>query len=105
MELPELSHLQCLVIQIIGSGKLTGRELREKLAGAGAAKSGPAFYQMMSRLEESEYVTGEYSQKIVEGQIIKERAYRVTGSGEEALTRALRFYESLRPIVRHPSYV
>jgi len=49
----------------------------------------------MARLEEAKFVEGEYSQKIVEGQIIKERFYRVTGNGERALRQTLQFYQNL----------
>ncbi|MEY2502288.1 MAG: hypothetical protein QOI07_2622 [Verrucomicrobiota bacterium] len=48
----------------------------------------------MARLEEARFVEGEYSQKIVEGQIIKERFYRVTGQGEKALRQTFDFYQN-----------
>ena len=93
--LPQLSHLQVRVIECLGANKCSGRELRDLLAAKGTKKSGPAFYQLMARLEEAGFVQGEYSQKIVEGQIIKERFYRVTGQGERALQQTLQFYQSL----------
>lgn len=74
---------------------MTGRELRKLLAAKGAKKSGPAFYQLMSRLEESGFVEGDYSQKIVEGQIIKERWYRITGEGCKARANSMQFYGGL----------
>jgi DNA-binding PadR family transcriptional regulator len=104
MSLPKLSHLQSLIVESIGSQKISGRELRLKLAKEHRErKTGPAFYQMMSRLEDGGLVEGEYTQKIVDGQIIKERLYRVTASGEKALRSTLKFYESFRGL-HGPSY-
>ena len=92
MKIPDLSHLQMLVLESLGTQKRSGRELRQRLAQSGSKKSGPAFYQLMARLEEAGLVEGEYSQKIVEKQIIKERWYRVTGEGARAARRTLNFY-------------
>lgn len=97
MNIPELSHLQTLVLECLGPQKRSGRELRQLLAHTGVKKSGPAFYQLMARLEEAGLVEGEYSQKIVEGQIIKERWYRVTGQGARAAQRTLEFYSRWLP--------
>jgi hypothetical protein len=47
-------------------------------------------------MEEAELVQGEYSSKVVEGQIIKERIYCVTGDGERALRATLSFYAKLQ---------
>ena len=96
MQLPELSHLQVLVLECLGGRKLSGRELRAELGRKGTRKTGPAFYQLMARLEESGFVKGEYSQKIVEGQIIKERNYRVCAEGARALRHTLEFYTARR---------
>ena len=91
-ELPELTHLQFLVLDIIGTAKLRGREVREELKSRGVSKTGPAFYQMMARLEEAKFVVGDYSQEIIDGQIIKERCYKVLGSGFSALRQTRDFY-------------
>ena len=56
------------------------------------ARTGPAFYQMMARLEDAGLVAGEYDQKIVDGQIIKERRYSLTARGETAWTATRVFY-------------
>ncbi len=95
MKLPELSHLRILVLDCLGTNKITGRELRKLLAAKGSKKSGPAFYQLMARLEEADFVEGDYVQKIVEGQIIKERWYRITGEGQKAKAAAEQFYSGL----------
>jgi DNA-binding PadR family transcriptional regulator len=95
-KLPELSHLQVLVLECLGTHKRSGRELRHLLAENKVKKTGPAFYQLMARLEEARFVEGEYSQKIVEGQIIKERSYRVTATGEKALRSTHEFYRNIQ---------
>jgi hypothetical protein len=102
--LPELSHLQFAVLQVLGTGVLSGKDLREGLkSNHGIRKSGPAFYQMMARLEDGKFVEGSYTQEIIDGQIIKERQYRVTAAGIRALNHTKRFYQaqnrsgSLRP--------
>lgn len=92
--LPELTHLQFAILDIIGASQITGKHLREALRGKGIKRDGPSFYQMMSRLEEAKYVKGWYEQKIVEGQIIKERNYRILGNGINALRQTRSFYSS-----------
>lgn len=84
-----------LVLDCLGTNKISGRELRKLLAAKGNKKSGPAFYQLMARLEESGFVEGDYAQKIVESQIIKERWYRITGEGQKAKATTEQFYSGL----------
>src|SRR3954449_3032964 len=92
MPVPEITHLQFLVLSSLLDGEQSGRYLREKLEENGERKSGPAFYQMMARLEDGGFVRGHYDQKIVEGQIIKERRYCVVAAGFSACRRAYEFY-------------
>lgn len=92
MNFPELTPMQELVLDIIGASEIKGRHLREQLAEQAVNKSGPAFYQMMSRLEEAGFIEGWYEQKIIEGQIIKERTYKMTGKGQRALAATLEYY-------------
>src|SRR5437762_7204649 len=91
-ELPELTRVQFLIIETIGAKRLLGAELREKLKAHSVHRTGPAFYQLMARLEEAELVEGWYEQEVIDGQIIKQRCYRVTGLGERARRATLEFY-------------
>ncbi len=84
MPIPEITNLQFFILSALIDGELSGRILREKLAEQGHKKSAPAFYQFMARLEEAGLVNGRYDQKIVDGQIIKERIYSITGHGARA---------------------
>jgi len=90
--IPEITHLQFLVLGMLRSGERTGRLVRRTLKRHGIERSGPAFYQMMARLEDAGLVAGEYDQKIVDGQIIKERRYSLTARGETAWTATRAFY-------------
>ncbi len=90
--LPELSHLQFAVLEVLGTAQKSGKDLRQGLSEHGLKKSGPAFYQMMARLEEAKFVEGWYSQVIIDGQIIKERQYKITGAGIRALNQTKQFY-------------
>lgn len=92
MSLPPLSPLQYAVLEILGSRELSGREVREHLKTRKISKSGPAFYQLMSRLEDAKFVEGKYDEKIVAGQRIKERRYFLKGEGAKALNLTRDFY-------------
>jgi DNA-binding PadR family transcriptional regulator len=90
--IPDITHLQFLVLGILRGRERRGRFVRRALARHGVRRSGPAFYQMMARLEDAGLVTGAYDQKIVEGQIIKERRYSLTDRGESAWITTRAFY-------------
>src|SRR5919108_3886400 len=90
--IPEITHLQFLVLGVLRGGARRGRFVRRALARYGVRRTGPAFYQMMARLEDAGLVDGEYDQKIVGGQIIKERRYSLTTRGETAWSSTRAFY-------------
>jgi DNA-binding PadR family transcriptional regulator len=90
--IPEITHLQFIVLGLLRSGDKTGRHVRRALARHGVRRTAPAFYQMMARLEDARFVSGEYDQKIVDGQIIKERRYSLTPQGEAAWSATRAFY-------------
>ena len=92
-KLPALTHLQFLVLETLIEADCAGRNLRKLLASYGVRNSGPAFYQMMGRLEEAKLVDGAYDQKVVAGQHIKERRYRITKAGVRAVADTRAFYE------------
>lgn len=92
MSIPDLSHLQLAVLHALGSKEISGRELRERLKKENIHRSGPGFYQIMSRLEDGDFVKGRYKDVNLDGQIVKERRYQLTGQGSKALTAAGNFY-------------
>ena len=71
--MPKVSHLQAVVLECLGTQQRSGRDLRRTLAQHSIRKSGPAFYQLMARLEEAGFVEGAYSLKATHGEVIKER--------------------------------
>ena len=93
MALPEITHLQFLVLGILLGGSRMGRDVREQLGQFGVRKSGPGFYQMMGRLEDGGFVTGSYEQEVIDGQRINQRRYEVTSQGQAAWRASRDFYE------------
>ena len=92
MSLPDLTHLQFLVIAELLAAPSSGRDLRSRLREAGVRQSGPSFYQRMATLEDAGYVSGWYEQQVVDGQIFRERHYKVLASGRKAWNEARDFY-------------
>jgi hypothetical protein len=92
MTLPKLTHLQFLVVSHLLHGTARGLEVREHLRKENVRQSGPAFYQMMAGLEDTGFVSGWYEQQIVDGQIIRERHYKVLASGRLAWEASREFY-------------
>jgi DNA-binding PadR family transcriptional regulator len=81
-----------VILSLLGEHTVSGRQLRERLKDIGLKRSGPAFYQLMARLEERGYVQGWYKQAVIDGQIIKQRFYNVTSEGFRVLQHTQRFY-------------
>jgi hypothetical protein len=92
MPLPELTHLQFLVLTVLLDSERSGRYIREQLIEQGVSKTLAAFYQLMARLEEADFIEGWYVQEVVDGIPIKERHYRALGTGAAAWERARDFY-------------
>lgn len=90
--LPEITHLQFLVLGSLRRGELPGLTIRRMLTENGVRRSGPAFYQMMSRLEESGLVRGRYRQKVTGGHTVTERRYQLSKAGSAAWERTCEFY-------------
>lgn len=104
MTLPKITHLQFTVLALLQEHERPGRTIREALGARGMRRSGPAFYQMMSRLEDADLVDGRYEQKIVDGQIIKERFYAITPAGAAAWEATRDFYlDTIRAAERAPA--
>jgi len=92
MPLPTLTHLQFLVIEALLNGDRAGHEIRDFLSSRQVNKTGPAFYQMMARLEDAEFVEGRYEENVIDGQMIRERHYHLLGDGAKAYSQTADFY-------------
>jgi DNA-binding PadR family transcriptional regulator len=91
--LPVLTHLQFLVLGVLRHDPQPGRTLRHALAAYGIRRTGPAFYQLMARLEKDRLVDGWYQQVTVGDQAVTERHYRITSDGTRRWNDARAFYE------------
>jgi DNA-binding PadR family transcriptional regulator len=100
--LPPITHLQFLILEALSDAELPGRDLRELLGGFGIRNSAPAFYQMMARLEAAGLVEGWYDQKLVGGQNVKERRYRLKPEGQRSLEATRNFYVARLSASRTP---
>jgi DNA-binding PadR family transcriptional regulator len=92
-QLPDLTHLQFLILGVLRGDEQPGRVLREALAGYGIRRTGPAFYQLMARLEKDGLVDGWYERITVGDQAVTERRYRITTDGKKQWNEARAFYE------------
>lgn len=95
--IPNLSHLQAVVLNILlDEENKSGEEIRQELESV-EPKEGPAFYQLMQRMEKSGYVEGEYKMFSFRGRKARrERFYRLTSKGIEALQHSTKFYSKIR---------
>ena len=76
-----LSSLQFLILGILLDRDCPGRTVRDRLAEFGEGKTGPAFYRLMSRMEDAGVIVGRYDHEVVAGQMIRQRIYRVSAEG------------------------
>ena len=91
--LPALTHLQFLVLGVLRHDPQPGRALRNALAAYGIRRTGPAFYQLMARMEKDGLVDGRYEQITVGDQAVTERHYKITADGVRRWNDARAFYE------------
>ena len=93
--LPTLTHLQFLVLGILRTEDQPGRALRQILAQYGIRRTGPAFYQLMARLEKERLVQGRYEPVTVGDQTVTERWYSITAPGQRRWQAAQAFYDQV----------
>ncbi len=90
---PRLTHLQFYVLSTLMDGEKSGREVREKLQSEHKQKKTlAAFYQLMSRLEDTNMVRGWYESKHIDGVTIKERRYKILSFGIKSAEESTAFY-------------
>ncbi len=90
--LPDITHLQFVVLGLMREAPQSGRDIRAELRRFGVRRTGPAFYQMMARLEDGGLVEGWYDRKVIDAQLIKERHYRIRPAGARAWAATYDFY-------------
>lgn len=94
MTLPEISHLQFLVLHLLGPKELSGRELRAALRSE-YRKTRAAFYQLMDRLTKQGFVRLRVVQVPVgdDGVTVPEHHYKLTAPGLRVMQETRGFYE------------
>ncbi len=98
--LPPITHLQFLVLGILRAEEQPGRTIREEISSYGVRQSGPAFYQMMARLEREGVIEGRYEQIEVAGQLVKERRYKIKPAGSKLWSETREFYQTVGAAAR-----
>src|SRR5262245_30552998 len=93
--LPDLTHLQFLVLGVLHGGEQPGRVIRDALTEYGVRRSAAAFYQLMARLERDRLVEGSYGAIVVGDQSVTERRYRITPGGAKLWAETRTFYEAV----------
>lgn len=94
--LPNITDLQFAILcQLMSTDSVAGIDLRSSLAQKhGISRTRAAFYDVMSRMEESRLVVGWYENKLVAGVNLRERVYQITSDGAAAVEGKIDFVNS-----------
>ncbi|MHC4401639.1 MAG: hypothetical protein ACYTG0_18365 [Planctomycetota bacterium] len=98
LKLPKMPPLQALVVTVLFDGERSSREIQQELAFRGVEKQMSLVYRLLARMELAEYVCGRYRQyRLVEGNTIRQRYYRLSERGYQAWKETVGFYAALDP--------
>jgi hypothetical protein len=94
VELPTLTHLQFLVLDLMGSqgDGTSAQQLQANLLALNVDQTGPKFYQLMKRLEEGGYVESSQTRIEVAGGEVQRTFYKITNAGTVAWRLTGEFY-------------
>ena len=102
MDLPQMTPLQALVVNILFEGELSSRRIQEELDFQGVKMKMPLVYRMLARLEVAEYVCGGYRRyEMADGRLIRERHYQVSRQGLKMWMKTVAFYAAMDPPPSH----
>ncbi|MEM8549874.1 MAG: PadR family transcriptional regulator [Verrucomicrobiota bacterium] len=102
MNTPTLSHLQFAVLDCIGGREMKGRDLRQRMKDEkGISKAGPAFYQLMGRMEEGGLVKSKVEDIELGENRLKQKIYWITGEGAKAVHRSKTYYGVHHEVATH----
>jgi DNA-binding MarR family transcriptional regulator len=91
--LPGITHLQFLVLKILSVADCCGKFIREKLVTKGISpRTQAAFSMLMGRMETDNLVEGWYDVKVIAGQTIRGRRYKITEKGIKEIEKCHEFY-------------
>lgn len=91
--LPTITHLQAAILKQLRDSPLAGVAVRIGLCALGIKKEGPAFYQLMARMEEAGLIDSRKTPLTVGDQRYHECHYKITAKGRKELERTEEFYE------------
>jgi DNA-binding PadR family transcriptional regulator len=93
MPLPKCSHQQLAVLFVlVQDGDVWGRDLRAALRKEGYKSTHASFYELLDRMEKIGLVESRFEDRDVLGQLFREKRYKITGLGQEALDEFNAFY-------------
>lgn len=96
LPLPTVPHLQILILDILFSTEqVSGEEIRNELDAYGEKREGPAFYQLMARMEKSGLIQGQYKAFKWNKRVYREAFYSITDDGRKAYQTTWKFYANL----------
>lgn len=75
---------------LLKNGELGGKDFRVSLALRGYKVYGPAFYQLMKRMEERKLVTSWITQVVVNGHGVRIKNYKITATGAKRLEETMK---------------
>ena len=102
MDVPQMTPLQALVVNILFEGELSSRRIQDEMDFLGVAMKMPLVYRLLGRLEMAEYIYGCYRQyQTPDGRTIRERHYRVSETGLKAWQETVAFYQKMLPPPDH----
>ena len=97
MTIPSLTLPQCNALDILAeAGELSGRQMHQSLTDRGDKKTGPNFYLFMNRLIKSGHVSHRFETKVIDGQTLREKYYKITPDGEQALAYAFDWFGQMK---------
>jgi len=91
MRMPRVTLLQWFVFDQLREGERSTETLRSAARKVGIAASVPAFQQLLSRLETSGYVRGQYKHGLTAGRPVRYRVYQLTKAGVREWVKVRKF--------------
>lgn len=98
--LPAVTHLNALILSLLGSGWVDGPRLRENLAAHDVSMTGPGFSTLMKRMKRDSLVWSDFRMVTSGHARVSVSHYKVTPRGRMALDQVKAWYEDLREISR-----
>ena len=90
-----LTNLQFGILGAVRYSWRAGDFIREQMRIARVPVEGPAFYQLMARLEKAQLLEGKYTTRMLGKQIVRKRSYHCTLKGIQAYNSLRAFHDAV----------